>query len=520
MPPNTPPVPSVQASRSRRPYSAFLPGIFGGMTLFGQFTLIMSPILFFGVLGIGMYVTEQVEEGIIRSVAGTAALYTKSLFEPHVQELIHSRQITPLQSEQLDVHLARQIAGGSLIGLKVWKGDMVVYSDDRLLIGRTFPSSELREKALSDFVSVIYYNRGEVLGQTFPSSALWRNAWSEAVSIDRNAIRDDDDDIKDRAGDRPVLEIYVPVRETGTDKIIAVVESYQVPVALDELLLATQKWSWIEIGSTVLAIVLVPTVVVRRGSKTIDSQKLELQDRVRQLTKLVVENDILHERVNSASQRVAEMNEKCLRRLGADLHDGPVQLIGMSLLRLDSLGHLLTRSKKRLPVAAADDMSVIREALRESLDEIRHVASGLVPVGLEKMTLAEVIELTVKKHERRTEMPVAVRMDFLPQEPSFPVKVCVYRFIQEGLNNAFHHAAGIGQNVSARMNAAVLEVIVSDRGPGFSGSDGRMKSTGGQGLVGLRDRVEALRGQFSIDCEPNAGTRLIARFPLTKDARS
>jgi signal transduction histidine kinase len=512
--------PLFRTSSTRPIRTRLLPRFFGGLTLFAQFALIMLPILVFGVFGIGMYVSEQVEEGIMRSVAGTAALYTKSLFEPHAQELKHARIIPPSQSEQLDVHLARQIGGGSMIGLKVWKGDTVAYSDDKALIGSSFAPSELRDKAMAGFVSVIYYNGGDVLAQSFPSSALWRNAWSEAVAIDPRIVRaGEDDDIKLRFGERPVLEIYVPVRETATDQIIAVVESYQVPVALGELLTASQRWSWIEIGSVVLAIILVPAVIVRRGSRTIDWQSQELQERVVQLTMLLDENRTLHQRANSASQRVTEMNERCLRRLGADLHDGPVQLIGMSLLRLDSLRHVLTRKRRRLPAEAADDIAVIRDALRESLDEIRHVAGGLVPAGIETMSFADVIKLAANKHRQRTDKPVAVRIEPLPHEPSCPIKICVYRLIQEGLNNAFHHAAGIGQGVSARADGTELEVVVSDQGPGFCATDRRDRRAGGQGLTGLRDRVEALSGRFSVESRPGAGTRLVARFHIGGDAR-
>ena len=110
-----------------------------------------------------------------------------------------------------------------------------------------------------------------------------------------------------------------------------------------------------------------------------------------------------------------------------------------------------------------------------------------------------------------------MQLDSLSHEPPQAVKVCVYRVVQEGLNNAFHHAAGTGQRVSARIDGNELEVVVADGGPGVVLSN--KHKTGGQGLAGLRDRVEALSGQLAIESR-RGGTRLMARFPVIKEVRA
>ncbi len=62
---------------------------------------------------------------------------------------------------------------------------------------------------------------------------------------------------------------------------------------------------------------------------------------------------------------------------------------------------------------------------------------------------------------------VNLDLDDLPASNSTPLKTCVYRFAQEGLNNAFRHAEAEGQTVRARCEDGLLTVEVSDRGPGF-----------------------------------------------------
>jgi len=93
------------------------------------------------------------------------------------------------------------------------------------------------------------------------------------------------------------------------------------------------------------------------------------------------------------------------------------------------------------------------------------------------------------------------------------LKICVYRFVQEGLTNAFRHADGMGQAVSAR-GTQVLEVSVSDDGQGFA-TGGPAAGTG-LGLAGLRARIEAIGGRLEVCSTPGLGTHLAASFDLGK----
>ena len=92
-----------------------------------------------------------------------------------------------------------------------------------------------------------------------------------------------------------------------------------------------------------------------------------------------------------------------------------------------------------------------------------------------------------------------------------PMTICLYRFAQEALNNAFRHAGGEGQSLSARYDGVTIAVEVSDAGPGFAVDQ---TATGDErlGLAGLRYRVDSLGGTLQIDSQSGHGTRLIAQF--------
>ena len=77
--------------------------------------------------------------------------------------------------------------------------------------------------------------------------------------------------------------------------------------------------------------------IVARGSRTIEVQRAMQEQRMDELWRLNAQNNALRERVQRASSRAAELNERYLRRIGAELHDGPAQLLALASLRLGAL---------------------------------------------------------------------------------------------------------------------------------------------------------------------------------------
>jgi signal transduction histidine kinase len=77
-------------------------------------------------------------------------------------------------------------------------------------------------------------------------------------------------------------------------------------------------------------------LIVVRGSSTIETQRLALRDRIQELDQLLRENTGLGERVRRASRQTAALNEQFLRKVGADIHDGPLQSIAYAAMCVDS----------------------------------------------------------------------------------------------------------------------------------------------------------------------------------------
>ena len=82
---------------------------------------------------------------------------------------------------------------------------------------------------------------------------------------------------------------------------------------------------------------------------------------------------------------------------------------------------------------------MIRKALKECLSQIRDVSAGLAPSEIESLSLAEAISTAVCLHELRTAAAVSCDFRDLPQEATYPLKACLYQFVEEGLAAAVRH---------------------------------------------------------------------------------
>ena len=96
-----------------------------------------------------------------------------------------------------------------------------------------------------------------------------------------------------------------------------------------------------------------------------------------------------------------------------------------------------------------------------------------------------------------------------------PDKLCVFRFLQETLSNTARYAPQSRCSVTCHVRDDCIVIQVKDDGPGFDPLDGTvLRDDGGQGLLGLRDRVESIGGRFQVSSSPGQGTTVeMTLFP-------
>lgn len=459
-----------------------------GMSLARRFMFASLVILVTGMFGIGVWVSHRIESGVIHRTSATTALFVDSFIQPRVQELAESDTLSEEKVRELDWTLGNTALGEQIAAFKVWNRDgMVVYSMQPGLVGQQFPIE------------------GDLLA-----------AWEGEVTAEISTLDADENQIE-RQTESQLLEIYTPVRLRGSDEIIAVAEFYQQTDDLDNELASASRRSWLIVGGVTLVMYLLLAGFVQRASDTIAIQQRELALQVNRLSELLVQNAQLHDRVSRAAARTTALNERFLRRFSAELHDGPAQDLSLALLKLDNV--MVDCADIPGAEACADELDTIQETVRRALQEVRSTSAGLLLPQLSGLSVADTVRHVVRSHERRTGTTVRLETQHLPDVVPLATKIALYRVIQEALNNATRHAAGVGQRVAVSADIAgdLLSIDVADDGPGFD-ADESLTSDEHLGLVGMRERVESLGGTLIIDSAPGTGTTVSVYLSLTTES--
>ncbi|MGO7211242.1 sensor histidine kinase [Rhizobium ruizarguesonis] len=441
----------------------------GGISLARQFVLAAACVLLFGMSAIGFWVSGRIEESLIHNAAAATALYVDSIIAPLTQELAKSNTLGEGARLALTETLSQGVLSEKLFAFKIWKPDgTIVFSNEDGAIGKRF---EMTDGLMAAKAGQIHAEFDELEG---PENEV------------------------ERQSGIPLLEIYSPIREPWSGDIIGIAEFYENGVDLRSELTRARLQSWLVVGVVTLAMLALLFGIVARGSRLITRQRAALDEKVETLSTLLSQNQALRRRADQATHRTADLNERYLRRISAELHDGPAQSLAFASLRLRSI----------LPAGSSDqDSERVKTALDDAMRDIRNICRGLTLPELDGLGVDDVLKRVVVAHESRTGTRVAFDCDLVLPDLSKAEKICAYRFVQETLNNAARHAAGIGQQVTASAAGSGIEITVSDKGPGFD----RRTAGEGLGLLGLEERIAGLGG--TLDLNSQNGTRLTMRLP-------
>jgi len=442
-------------------------------------------IMILGTATIGTWVGEQIKASVINESAATTALYLDSFITPNLQELGQSNSLASEHVETLNRLLRSTDLGRQIVAIKVWGQDgQILYSNSPSLIGHVFTGAE-------DLSS----------------------AWQGRVVATISDLQDDES-VEERRLYTRLLEIYIPVRQNGTHKVIAIAEFYQKLDTLEAEIAKAQRQSWFAVGTSMGGIYLLLVVFFQNTRNRIRKQEVALKNQVAQLTEVLSQNDELDQRVRRATANAATLNERLLRRTSAELDGGPVQEISLALLRLD---RAINQNEICRPVnpnsKCNENLPIVQTSLQTALQEIRAITSGLGLPQLDGLTLPDIFASAVQTHELRTGTVVTLSMSNLPNQTSLPIKITAYRLVREALNNSHRHAGGAGQEVRVIFKMNQLQIDVSDRGPGFDVTTPFNREEH-LGLTGMRERIESMGGLFKVESKINEGTKITARLSL------
>jgi signal transduction histidine kinase len=201
------------------------------------------------------------------------------------------------------------------------------------------------------------------------------------------------------------------------------------------------------------------------------------------------------------SARLVRAQEDERRALSRELHDEVAQAFSAVLMEAENLLDLDPAPKVRA------HLDSIRGVAENGMNEIRNMALLLRPSMLDDFGLLPALEWQAREIGKRTGLRIQVASELsgeLPEEH----KTCVYRVVQEALNNCARHAQASAVEVSVCSEAGQILVTVQDDGSGFDPQRVR-----GLGLLGMEERARHLGGTFHIDSKPGRGTLLSVTLP-------
>jgi signal transduction histidine kinase len=209
------------------------------------------------------------------------------------------------------------------------------------------------------------------------------------------------------------------------------------------------------------------------------------------------------ERTREETARRRAVEERL--RIARDLHDSLTHSISVIKVQAGVAVHLAQKRGEEVPAA----LGAIQEASRDAMRELRSTLEvlrqddadadgglGRLPVLVERARMAGVAA-TVRVTGEARELPSAV-------------ETVAYRIVQEALTNVTKHAGAAAATVNVTYGADSLTIQVDDDGRGGAGRP----PVPGNGLTGMRERVDALGGRLCAEPRPDGGFRVLAELPV------
>jgi signal transduction histidine kinase len=199
------------------------------------------------------------------------------------------------------------------------------------------------------------------------------------------------------------------------------------------------------------------------------------------------------------------------RRLARELHDGPAQAMAAALFGVD----LALAALDHRPALAKEELRRARELVRDALDDVRGLMTGLRPRLLEERGLVAALE-SLASAPALWGPAVAIETGGLAAGDRLPpaIELALFRVAQEAVSNARRHSGATRVVIAVETRPGVVKLTVSDDGAGFDPALVGSNLGSGEGIPGIRERVAHLGGAARIASAPGAGTRVEVSLPL------
>ena len=430
------------------------------------------------VIGLGSLVSTSVSAYLLDHGKASTAFYMTTFLEPNVQSMAGGGALSAADRAALDTVMTNPTLRRHVRSIKIW----------------------------DTTGTIVHATNGDLVGQNFGTDDLTLPLAGQTTAYFDNLS--DEENVFERELDRPIFEIYVPLRSRADGSIIAVGEFYEDATRMRSELYKLLRVDWFVLTLCGLAIFAGLFSVFRQGSRTIDAQKAAIAQIQKEREDLQVDTIRLRAGLDSARSQLEEMDKEVSRRIGQELHDGPVQMLGYLSLALDNLAGVSSRGSDR-----SDDVDEMQAATDRIQIELRQISNRLLASGRGKpAALADI----VTAYARRSGAVVATEGLQLTDLLRLPAQRGVARIVEEALNNGFRHAGGHGQAVTAALSDGRLVIEITDDGPGLPPEEtlATLAEANHHGISGMRDQARRIGARLDFDSPPEGGCRVRISVPV------
>ena len=210
--------------------------------------------------------------------------------------------------------------------------------------------------------------------------------------------------------------------------------------------------------------------------------------------------------------RIIAAQEEERKRLSREIHDGPAQMMANVLMRSNLIDRIF---RERGADAALKEISDLKVSVRNALSEVRRIIYDLRPMALDDLGIGP----TLKKYlSTIMEYNPGIDIQFMSynneRRISSDYEVAIFRLVQESVNNALKH--GNSQLIIVKLEwlRDEINVVVKDNGSGFDTDHVR---EGSFGIIGMKERIDLLKGSINISSMIGKGTTVLMKIPLPLD---
>jgi PAS domain S-box-containing protein len=212
----------------------------------------------------------------------------------------------------------------------------------------------------------------------------------------------------------------------------------------------------------------------------------------------------------SVGQRLIEAQEQERTRIARELHDDLSQRLALLTIELERL----LEASRDLSPETRSRIGELRNRSAEIASDVQSLSHELHSSKLEYLGMAPAMRSLCHELSRQQRVEIVFSHDDIPSTVPKDIALCLFRVLQEALQNAVKHSGVTRFDVELRYASDAINLSVRDSGSGFDPEDA-LKARG-LGLISMTERMKLVGGRISIDSQPQHGTAIRASVPFGK----